>query len=607
MKFTTSRWFSLAEIATVAICCIALSIRPQLGWFPLIVAVLPLAVRLMGSEAPIQKTNFDIPILLFLLTTFVGFISAYNQELAFQRFSLIIGAALLFYALANQPLENLWLITTGVGAFVGFTVILFLLITDWSGFTADVRIIDQIINWWVQVTPDSAITPSFDVQFLHPNVIGGRIAILLPLCTATGVHYWQNKNRTMVGVTLGILLFLCLGFFFTSSRAAWGATLLGFGLLGVLTQARLRKYLLQYKNVFTLIVLLIMLTGVFAPVLLESSFGDSTNTITAVTSFSSRLTIAKNTTALIAEYPFFGGGLGSFPGLYSQYILVIPFFMYGYSHNLYLDLALEQGIIGLAIWMCITLICAVLIDSSIKNLDKLKPKNLFVFGLSASLIIMLIHGIADDPVYSNDWGIPFLFFLPGLSTAIANHKLEFSIKIERPFRFGMMGFVFLLVMLFIFSKPISATWHANIGAIKMAKIELSDWPVGEWDDGSRSHLLDEVKGNFLKALSFSPRNRSANYRLGLLSLSAHDFQQAAEYLETAISSSPEHRGIKKSLGYCYTWLGQNERAEYILQQIPEAHAEMEAYRWWWQEQGRNDLAENASQMAERLNTNQQLP
>jgi tetratricopeptide (TPR) repeat protein len=134
----------------------------------------------------------------------------------------------------------------------------------------------------------------------------------------------------------------------------------------------------------------------------------------------------------------------------------------------------------------------------------------------------------------------------------------------------------------------------------MAQIELVNWPTGEWTPANHSPVYDQAESQFMHALTFQENNRTANYRLGLVSMSRHEFQQAADYLEISFYLSPNHRGIKKTLGYCYTWLGKFPEAELILEDIPEAKAEMEVYIWWWQTQGRDDLAENASYMAKQL-------
>ena len=95
-------------------------------------------------------------------------------------------------------------------------------------------------------------------------------------------------------------------------------------------------------------------------------------------------------------------------------------------------------------------------------------------------------------------------------------------------------------------------------------------------------------------------NFPAHYRQGLLDLLRRDFPAARQHLEQALRLAPDHRGVRKALAYCYVWLGLYEDAFPLLQGIPEARSEMEAYGGWWSIQGRGDLAAQAAQMAHLL-------
>ena len=75
---------------------------------------------------------------------------------------------------------------------------------------------------------------------------------------------------------------------------------------------------------------------------------------------------------------------------------------------------------------------------------------------------------------------------------------------------------------------------------------------------------------------------------------------AVSHLELAFASDPDHRGVRKSLGYSYVWSGNFERGLSLLAEVPEARQELGVYEWWWGVQGRADIAENAGLMAELL-------
>jgi tetratricopeptide (TPR) repeat protein len=140
------------------------------------------------------------------------------------------------------------------------------------------------------------------------------------------------------------------------------------------------------------------------------------------------------------------------------------------------------------------------------------------------------------------------------------------------------------------------TWLANLGAIRMAKIELAEWPKEKLNDESTMEAFSDSERMFIKSLSHNPFNRTALHRLGLISSHRNDFTTAMTYFERAYQVDPGHRGIRKNLGFNYVWTGRYGEAHKLLNEIPEARWEMEVYAWWWGTQGRDDLANSSKEM-----------
>ncbi len=231
------------------------------------------------------------------------------------------------------------------------------------------------------------------------------------------------------------------------------------------------------------------------------------------------------------------------------------------------------------------------------------------WAIIASTLVMLAHGLVDSPLYGGR-GTPFLFFLPALGAAIYLHP---EVPKERPpGRRGNIrvwtGIAVLAALLaaslaslaFIYWKPILASWYANLGAVRMAQVELDDFPRDKWQDGSKLPRLAEAESLLKRANQIDPGNVTASYRLGLIAMLRRDYTTARGYLENAYAHDPGQRGVLKALGYCYVWLGEYERAGKLLASLPEVRDELEAYTIWWKEQGRPDLAEKAKKMAEKL-------
>ena len=479
--------FYLAEFFLVAISCIVLAIRPELTWLPLIIASLPWIFRTASPQTSFRPNFFNLLILLFLVTAFIGLLVAYNTELAFHKFYLIIGSLLLLNSLSRQPIENLWIITISFGVFGVITTIFFVLTNNWNTFTADIGFANQFSKIFNQLQQFLKFEMALDPKLYHPNFVGGINALLLPPITVSTIHYWQKNKKILALISALIFLILILGLFLTSSRAAWVATIIGFGILVFLTTINRSKSLLTNYNFFSIFPIIIIAIGVTAPFVFAEIFRESTVPLIEVTSFESRLQLARQTYFLIADFPFTGGGLTSFPGLFSQYILSIPHFMFGYSHNLYLDLALEQGILGLVIWSFIIFLCTLNLVKSFRIHREKEQSKLLTSAIYASLIIFLLHGILDDPIYSNAWGLFLLFVIPGYSLAVlGRQRLISRTTIKKSGQISLVTLAIISGVMIINYKSVFATWYANIGAIKMAKIELQNWPRGEWASGDQS-------------------------------------------------------------------------------------------------------------------------
>jgi tetratricopeptide (TPR) repeat protein len=324
------------------------------------------------------------------------------------------------------------------------------------------------------------------------------------------------------------------------------------------------------------------------------------------------LEIYAGTLRLVRDFPYTGGGLHAFSGLFSHYILGIPFFMFNYAHSMYLDLAVEQGLPGLAAFLC------VLAGGAWLLLKAGAPSELR-WAIITSTLVLLLHGLVDDPLYASR-GTPFLFFLPALSVAISGHpEAPVAGLPERSGKNRRVAAIAILVLMLATSaasaasmasmaslkwRQLLASGYADIGAVRMAQVELADFPSGRWQDGSQVPALAEAEALLNRAFEIDPENVTASYRLGLIAMLRRDYAAAQGYLEHAYAKDPNHHGIRKSLGYSYVWQGKFEQAGKLLRVTPGARAEMGTYVWWWQVQGRPDLAERAKGMIRMLGSEQ---
>jgi len=164
--------------------------------------------------------------------------------------------------------------------------------------------------------------------FPHPNVLGGYLAVLLPWIFYEGIKGVKGgkglKERRFYLLTFGLgLVALALSF----SRPAWVVG--GLGVAVVLLLDSRRRFLF--------------------PVFLHSSF-----LIPNSLSFLRRAELNWMALQMLKDHPLFGVGLNNFTVRMSEYGEVSGWIRFLQpAHNVYLLIAAETGLLGLAAFLCL--------------------------------------------------------------------------------------------------------------------------------------------------------------------------------------------------------------------------------------------------------------
>ncbi len=593
----TGRRFALADLAAVAIAAALWFAKPELGPWPLAIALLPWLVRIVARQSPFRRTGLEIPLAIFLVMAAVGVWVAYDTGAAWAKFWILVSAVLFFIALAGQPQENQWPVV-GLFGLMGVGVAVFFLLThDWAAQVAKIPAINGLGESWM------AVRPAIGMEGIGPNEAAGIMAMTVPLLGAFGVHL-ARKDRLLSSIWIAVSLFILLiGLVLTSSRGALISLVVGLIVWGIwaLTRRLAARVEIRHFYAFLAALLLIVIPLIFLTLLAPSAPLGMLNALPGPASAGSRLQLARATVDLIGDFPFTGGGLQSFPGLYSQYIRNIPHLLFDSSHNLYLNVALEQGLLGLAAFAVVLIITVLLLVDAPKGEGS--SESLMRGALLAGVTVMLLHGLVTDALYGIR-GTPILFLFPALAYAVARPiGVQGPVKVEHldsVVKHRLKEFSGTALLIGFVALSLQGVWQANMGAVEMARVELAEWPTGVWDDGSQVEQLARAEGLFSTALGIDPTNRTANHRMGLIRMLERDYDSAIGYLETAYAQDSEHRGIQKALGQSYAWTGQFDRAYVMLAPLPESGSEIGVYQWWWGTQGREDLASYAQAMSELL-------
>ncbi len=592
---------SRLALGTIALASLFLYSFPRLGMSFLGLALILILINLVQANQTIRFYQIQVPLLLFLLTAFVGVWIAYDHQKSLTKFWFLLAAVLLFYALAGQRQRDLPRISRYLAYGVGLLSIFFLFSHDWITFPAGIKSIDQIGERWM------TLRPNFGVSTIHPNKMAGMMVLFGPFLVESGVRSFRNGKRNQVlRITVAAILFL-IGLLATGSRGAMLALFCGLGVWGLWLICYRVGIRIKKSPIPIFIILLLFFTAAIVTLLVAFPGGPLAvaTQIPGAATAESRLVLYKQSLALSGDFLLSGAGLASFPGLYARYILFIsvPFFFY--THNLFLDVLIEQGIFGLSALVAVYFFSGVRLVASARHLPKRKISQLswLRHAVFASLIVIIIHGLVDDALYG-ELGTPLLFVAPGFALAVSatRQKVRKS-KGKRGLHFSSYIAVGLVAFIVTISATIPALrgkWQANLGSIKMAQIELTSGLNTLLPGQIEESALQSAKVSFEQALSRDEKNRTAYHRLGLIAYSRGDFSTAIDQLTAAYSLDSDHVGIQKVLGFSYVWSGQYENALPLLEPLPESEHQLSMYSNWWQRVGRDDLTERADEMIARL-------
>lgn len=555
---------------------------PEAGWWPVLLGVLPPFLRVARDRQPYFLSRFDPWLLLFLISAGIGVWAAYNQAEAWIRFRLLLLATLFFKELSQVSVDQRPTMANALGVMGAMAALAYM--------GARLPAVRDAVPAWI---PGG----------LNENAFSGSLIVFLPFAVAgigSGTST-QDLGKAGLGlVSSALMLATVMSLGSRGAILAFASSAAFVILLVAFSQAHRKS-----KSHFWVLVFLLLVAAMLVIVGIVAAVGTTRlwHSITNMESMLSRVTLYREGWDLLPDFFLFGGGLGSFPGLFSRYAIGIQVPLYTHAHNFFLDLILGQGVLGVVAYLAVILMSG---RKIIAALIRGGSQGWYLEGaVLLALAAPLLHGIVDDPLYASPTA--FLLFLPaGVAAQIdlQSDKLVQKGRLPNKSPWSMpsaaMAWLAIATILgvgigFAAWRPLAATVLANVGAVRMSRSELQGWPERAsyaWTD--KTELL-AIRETFKHAINLDPGNRTAHHRLGLLDVESRQFEEAAAHLEQALARRPPHRAIRKELGLTLIWLGRYDEAASILATVPGTISELRVYSWWWGTQGRPDLAARAEQ------------
>jgi len=565
---------------------ITATLNPFIILFALLFSSFPLIARWQIYHCLSKPSYVGRPLLLFLLTTILSLIASYDLRLSWPMFFTILGNMALFFAIINsnctlQTLMKLLAMST--------TLIATYFITQYPHFNYlyEAGSIHQIALSTQLIIPNWVFFVPY-INAIATVLIGG----FLP-CFAL-IEFPNCLKSWGWAVCLGLISYALL---ITTSRGAWLSLAIVIGVWLLITIEPSWRYRLL-ATFFSLLVIGGLLLIWFQSAWVTNLFSTS----------ESRIIVYRNSLNLLRDYPFTGIGVGNtFAFTYANYQLLIPHAFLYHTHNLYLSIAVGQGIFGLVafLWLLFNLYRLIM---RVERHHSTKAFRAIWLGLTA----ILIHGMADAPQFSGDhWSMVMLFALMGLvvkggaELSTKEHQetsRKICLRVARWFctnSFLKLGLIILVGLWF--APQWLSLGYTNLGSIYHIQAELTP----DIEPSQQKQLKQQAINYFERALWLNSLNGVANRRQGMILFSDQLYDEAIIYLEQAYQTEANNQATLKLLGLAYTWTGQLEQAVQILHQLDdqtEIIEELHNWSVWWASIEETKYSANAKAVREMLQT-----
>jgi hypothetical protein len=460
----------------------------------------------------------------------------------------------------------------------------FLITNDWSARLGKLAFLDPLLRVLTHLQLGGAGT-NFNM-----NIVGGVLAVLLPLQIAAVMGFCP-RFKWLGGLLIALTAF---GLLVSELRGAWIA-LIGVGLIWALwsfgRRLARRRGITAKSQAAVFVGASSLLIFFSLGILVLTPLGN-----TLLTLRSDRWNVWQNSLDLVSDYPFTGLGLGGFSMAYSSYTVLVHVEHTLHAHNLFLDIWLQQGLLGL-----LSLIGLVAVTTVPALVALIRDDSISRWQMAAlvSLGVLVTHGMVDDSLYGySAKAIPFLF----VPFCVLSREQPFIVVRLRSV-LGIVGVVAVALIGVAILPTVRATFEANLGALAQTRAELSVYRWPQWsiqDELRRSGKIDlsSAIAQYKTALALDPANATANRRLGQIEISLGHYADAREHLEKALAASSNQRATRAMLGETYAIAGEIDRAAMLWRGVDVSDGQLDIRAWWYDHIGEKEYAARVRQAAQ---------
>ncbi len=387
---------------------ISIAIAPLLGLAPapsrtlaftVLLTAISYIIKVIRGKRVFRFQITELTVYGFILTVFLGGFAP-GVSNTFEHAILCCSLMLIFPLAVNLMRYKRWIKICGVAFIAPSAVVAFVGIAQYCLGLAPYGWIDEVLF--------GGITSRAVSVFNNPNILGVYMAMMLPFALRLTLPKKNAKLRILGGIA-SVFIIVCT--VFTFSRSAWIALAAGGLLFAVMISPKGFLWILPAAGV-TALAALIFPDSVGARLINFITLSDSAN--------SYRLSVWNSSWDMLSQ--IFAGGIGmgeeafktayiNFASAGTQYAM--------HSHSLYMQIAIQLGLVGLVLFFILLFSVSKKCFSSITLHLSDKELTSSVKAALSGAAALLIAGVFDYTWYN--YRVFFIFWaLLGFACAASN-------------------------------------------------------------------------------------------------------------------------------------------------------------------------------------------
>ncbi len=395
-------------------------------WISLILLVIPATwiVRRVVTGRWSVRTRYDLAFGGLLLVLPLTLLPVVQWDASLPKLLTLLAGAGMVYALANslRDRKRLMIAIYAVAvAYGGGLALAGLVGTDWlpSKFLP----LDAVYSRLPRLV--QGVTEAGALGGIHPNELGGALALIVPLTLALAVAAlrggigWQWASRRMlVGFLVAVLLLEAGVLVLTQSRSAFAGVAAGVWIVGAWVVV---GFGMRRRRFVPAAILFGFLTavGVWGAAILVSNWAAASGGA-GLQSLAGRLELWERGVWMLQDFPFTGIGAGQFElvvrALYPT-LLVPASEPLPHVHNLFIQTGLDLGLPGTVFMGLVVAAFYLSIGRLVLRATDFRMRATAV-GLGAGMTAFLVYGLTDAIAIGARGGLG-LWLVLGLGAALA--------------------------------------------------------------------------------------------------------------------------------------------------------------------------------------------